>query len=86
MTDKKKPTRNLEYDKEYRHEHKKEDAGRHRARRLMIHRYADKNGLWIKQAERKLRGDDVDHVDHDKQNNCPSNLRITTAHFNRARH
>ena len=72
--------RDYTYDKKYRREHRAEDASRHRARRLMIKKYG----------KAKLRGKDVDHSDGNPLNTprdgSTRNLRITTKHFNRAKH
>lgn len=51
-------------------------ARRNRARRLMIKKYGKK----------RLRGKDVDHHDGNPMNNSFKNLRITSVHYNRAKH
>ncbi|CAB4124727.1 HNH nuclease [uncultured Caudovirales phage] len=68
--------RNLAYDKAYRHAHLKEDAARHRARRLLIK----------EKGKAALAGKDVDHKNGNPLNNSRSNLHITSVHYNRAKH
>ena len=70
-----------DYAKEYRDyqgtpEQLRNQALRHRARRLMIKKYG----------KRRLRGKDVDHHDGNPHNNSLKNLRITSVHYNRAKH
>lgn len=67
--------RNKAYDRAYRKAHKKEDAARHRARRLMIKKHG----------AAALKGKDVDHVDGNPLNGNPRNLRILSVHANRSK-
>lgn len=68
-----------DYKKEYRDyqgtpEQIKRRAGRNRARRLMIKEGKVKKG----------DGKDVDHKNHNTNDNRPSNLRIMSKHKNRS--
>ena len=70
-----------DYAKEYRNyqglpEQIRNRAKRNRARRLMIKKYGKK----------RLRGKDIDHKDGNPTNNSLRNLRITSVHYNRAKH
>jgi len=49
---------------------------RNKARRLMIRKHG----------KSKLNGKDIDHKDGNPMNNSTSNLRITSVHYNRAKH
>lgn len=70
--------RDYTYDKAYlkRPEQRKANAARKRARRLMIKKYGEK----------ALKGKDVDHHNGNPMNNNPKNLKITSVHYNRAKH
>lgn len=68
--------RDYTYDKKYRREHLKEDAARHRARRLMIKKHG----------KAALEGKDVDHKNGRPTDNNPRNLAITSKHYNRSKH
>lgn len=57
-------------------EQKKNRAKRNRARRLMIQKHG----------KAAVKGKDIDHVNGNPQDNRMSNLRITSKHFNRAKH
>ena len=64
------------YNSAYRHAHLKEDAMRHRARRLLIK----------EKGYAAVKGKDVDHKNGNPLNNSRSNLHITSVHYNRAKH
>lgn len=67
--------RDYTYDKAYRRAHLKEDASRHRARRLMIKLHGKK----------ALEGKDVDHKDGNPLSNKRSNLQIMSKSKNRSK-
>lgn len=70
--------RDYTYDKAYlkRPEQRKANASRKRARRLMIKKYGEK----------ALKGKDVDHSNGNPMSNNTKNLKITSVHYNRAKH
>lgn len=67
--------RDYTYDKAYRRAHLKEDAARHRARRLMIKKHG----------KAALKGKDVDHSNGNPLDNKRSNLSIMSKHENRSK-
>ena len=54
----------------------KHRESRNKARRLMIKKHG----------KDAVDGKDIDHHDGNPMNEKPSNLRITTVHYNRAKH
>lgn len=70
--------RDYTYDTKYESspEQKRHRAQRNKARRLMIKKHGSA----------AVKGKDIDHHDGNPMNNSTRNLKITTKHYNRAKH
>lgn len=68
------------YKKEYKDYHGKAEQRKRRSSRNKARRYAVKKGL-----ARKGDGKEVDHKNHNANDNRPSNLRVVSKKTNRSR-
>jgi len=67
-----------DYDKEYREYGSTPEQLKRQAARVKARRYMEKNGR-----VRKGDGKEVDHIDHNPENNSLSNLRVVSKKTNR---